>query len=180
MRFPRDVCVTYVGHVDDALVAARAADMGETNSCEARTPHGVSIPPRVRSGHPLQNGQTDPCFQRYPRRSFLQAGSGLRQCESDVSRRTGPNRAASHDAVGSHPNVSGSSNVPVFSAHSTSPSAARSLTLPPGFINSALPRISLPVASDSDLIRICGGAVGPTSAGILHGWRTVRDSSGRG
>jgi len=35
------------------------------------------------------------------------------------------------------------------------PSAARSFTLPPGFIHSALPRIWHPVRSDSDLSKIC-------------------------
>lgn len=46
-------------------------------------------------------------------------------------------------------------NAPVFSAHWTSPRAARSFTEPPGFMNSALPRISQPVSSLSELMRIC-------------------------
>ena len=47
-------------------------------------------------------------------------------------------------------------HVPVFSAHLTRPRAARSLTDPPGFMNSAFPRISHPVSSESELMRICG------------------------
>jgi len=47
-----------------------------------------------------------------------------------------------------------SKDVPVSSAHCTSPKAARSLTDPPGFMNSAFPKISHPVSSDNELIRI--------------------------
>lgn len=50
-------------------------------------------------------------------------------------------------------------DAPVFSAHLTRPRAARSLTDPPGFMNSAFPRISHPVSSESELMRICGGGV---------------------
>src|ERR1700677_3570218 len=39
-------------------------------------------------------------------------------------------------------------NRPALSAASMMPSAARSFTEPPGFMNSALPRISLPVSSE--------------------------------
>src|SRR6056297_106156 len=45
---------------------------------------------------------------------------------------------------------------PRVSASRTMPSAARSLTEPPGFMNSALPRISQPVCSDAARSRIRG------------------------
>jgi hypothetical protein len=45
---------------------------------------------------------------------------------------------------------------PRFSASSTTYRAARSLTEPPGFWNSALPRISQPVSSESFFRRMRG------------------------
>lgn len=65
-------------------------------------------------------------------------------------------------------------NVPFFSAHSTKPRAALSLTEPPGFINSAFPKISHPVASDNDLIRIC------SVKEVNNTVRACRDGGGRG
>src|SRR5262245_8957138 len=47
-------------------------------------------------------------------------------------------------------------SVPAFSAASMMPRAARSFTDPPGFMNSALPRISQPVSALSLLRRISG------------------------
>src|SRR5258706_16044690 len=47
-------------------------------------------------------------------------------------------------------------NAPFFSASRMMKSAARSFTEPPGFRNSALPRISQPVSRDSDASRISG------------------------
>ena len=46
--------------------------------------------------------------------------------------------------------------VPRATASSTMASAARSFTEPPGFMNSALPRIVQPVRSEARLSRISG------------------------
>ena len=48
------------------------------------------------------------------------------------------------------------SSAPLASASSRMPRAARSFTDPPGFMNSALPRISQPVSSLSSPSRISG------------------------
>ena len=84
-------------------------------------------------------------------------------------------------------------NAPRATASEMIASAARSLTDPPGFMNSALPRISQPVASEAAFRRISGvwpmasitlAWIGiPTSgasAGILHRRARPRDAQAAG